>query len=537
MTTPHRDLFMIGPDGSRKPPPLEIVGAKAAELWHMTRLGLKVPSAFVLSTRLCGPVNRQDDEATRTLEQCLAKGIAYLEQATGRRFGGSRCPLLVSVRSGAARSMPGMLETVLDVGLNGETVRGLIRLTGNPRLAWDCYRRFVQGFAEVVWGLPAAPFEARLAAVKCAEGIAPNDELDPEALERLTTYYRDIAAELAGRQVPDDPMLQLAAVARAVYRSWDSAKACEYRRLNSLDDLSGTAVTVQSMVFGNGGGKSGAGVAFTRNPATGANDLYAEFLFDAQGEDVVSGRRRPSDWKIVARKLPEVAEALSRGARRLEREHREMQDIEFTVEDGHLYFLQARAAKRTPRAAMKVAVDFVREGVIDEAEALRRVSDIDPATAVVARFAGSAAAIGVASPASVGVATGRVALDSARAKVLADQGEPVILVRRDTSTEDVVGFAVAAGILTAVGGRTAHAAVVARQLGKVCLVGCADLVIEPDGRRAKIGGHALAEGDWLSLDGESGEIYAGQREVVRDRPAAELETIGAWRARLAVPAN
>jgi pyruvate,orthophosphate dikinase len=533
----HRDLFLIGPDGSRKPLASESAGAKAAELWRMARLGLRVPPAFVLSTRLCGPVNRQEDEAVRTLERCLGDGIAYLEQATGRRFGDSRRPLLVSARSGAARSMPGMLETVLDVGLNAETVRGLIRLTGNPRLAWDCYRRFVQGFAEVVCGLPATPFEARLADMKRSEAVEHESELDPEALERLTAQYRDVAAELAGRPIPEDPVRQLAAVARAVYRSWDSAKAREYRRLNELDEVAGTAVTVQSMVFGNGGGKSGAGVAFTRNPATGADELFAEFLFDAQGEDVVSGRRRPSDWTAVAKRLPDVADALAHGARRLEREHREMQDIEFTVEDGTLYFLQTRTAKRTPRAALKIAVDLVRQGVIDEAEALRRISDIAPAAAAVARFTGSAHPVAVAVPASVGVATGRVAFDSARAKVLADQGGPVILVRRETSTEDVLGFGVAAGILTAIGGRTAHAAVVARQLAKVCLVGCADLVIEADGRRATIGGHPVAEGDWLSLDGESGDVYLGRLEIVREGPVAELATIEAWKAKVAAPIN
>jgi pyruvate, orthophosphate dikinase len=531
-----RDLFLIGPDGEKQPLASETAGAKAAELWRMARLGLKVPPAFVLSTRLCGPIIRGEDEANQIFNRCLGNGISYLERATGRGFSDTRNPLLVSVRSGAALSMPGMLETVLDVGLNPQTVRGLIRLTGNPRLAWDSYRRFVQGFAEVVWGMPAAPFAARLATVKRTEGVAQDAELDPEALERLATSYRAIAAETRGEEFPDDPVTQLTAAAQAVYRSWASEKARAYRALNGLDDLCGTAVTVQTMVFGNGGGRSGAGVAFTRNPATGAKELYADFLFDAQGEDVVSGRRRASDWNVLTTKLPEVAIALGRGGEQLEREFHDMQDIEFTVEDAKLHFLQARAGKRTPRAALKIAVDLVGEGVIDEAEALRRVGDVDPASVVITRFAGVATAIAAATPASIGVVTGRITFDSTRAVALAARGDPVILVRRETSTQDILGLSVAAGILTAVGGRTAHAAVVARQLGKVCLVGCSALAVDSERRNATIAGQTLAEGDWLSLDGESGEIYAGKRDILREQPHAELAAIAAWKTQFGTSA-
>ena len=530
-----RDLFLIGPDGEKQPLPPETAGAKAAELWRMGELGLSVPPAFVLSTRLCGPINRGENEAKQIFDRCLGKGISYLERATGRGFGDARNPLLVSVRSGAARSMPGMLGTVLNVGLSAQTVHGLIQLTGNPRLAWDSYRRFLQGFAEVVWGMPAAPFAARVHAAKRDEAVAHDGELDPEALEHLATSYRAIVAETEGKEFPDDPVSQLTAVARAVYRSWDTEKACTYRALNRLDGLHGTAVTVQAMVFGNGGGRSGAGVAFTRNPATGAKELYADFLFDAQGDDVVSGRRRPSDWNVLAAKLPEVANALARGADQLEREFRDVQDIEFTVEDAKLYFLQARVGKRTPRAAVKIAVDLVREGVIDEAEAIRRVGDIDPASTVLARFAGAAKAIATATPASVGVATGRIAFDSTRAAALAARGDPVILVRPETSTEDILGLNVAAGVLTAVGGRTAHAAVVTRQLGKVCLVGCSALDIDVEHRSATIAKQALAEGDWLSLDGDSGEIYLGKRDILHEQPQAEFAAIAAWKAECAAP--
>jgi pyruvate, orthophosphate dikinase len=495
----------------------------------MVRLGLHVPPAFVLSTRLCAPINRGEVQAERTFAHCLREGIEYLEHTTGRRFGDPRNPLLVSVRSGAARSMPGMLETVLDVGLNAETVRGLIRVTGNPRLAWDSYRRFVQSFSEVVWGIPPDPFERQLTESKHAEQVEHDYELDPEALERLTIDCREIALEIGAQRILDDATEQLSAVARAVYRSWDSEKAKVYRRLNRLEDLVGTAVTVQTMVFGNGSGRSGAGVAFTRNPATGEKKLYADFLFDAQREDIVSGRRCPGDWNMMATKMPAVARELAAGAQRLEQEFSDVQDIEFTVENAQLYFLQTRAAKCTPRAALKIVVDLVREGLIDVAEGLRRVGDIEPAATARTRFAGSAKSMASATPASDGVASGRIAFDSERAKALSDQGNPVILVRSETSTEDVLGFGIATGILTAVGGRTAHAAVVARQLGKVCLVGCTALAIASKGSRATIGTQVLDEGDWLSLDGESGEIFLGKREIIRELPEAELATIQAWK--------
>jgi len=438
-------------------------------------------------------------------------------------------PLLVSVRSGAAQSMPGMLATILDVGLNAESVRGLIGLTGNPRLAWDSYRRFIQIYAEVVEGVPAAAFEACLAAMIRSENIAQECDLDPEALERVTHEFRIIAARAVGHTIPDAPMEQLRAAARAVYRSWDSPRAIEYRRLNALDPHAGTAVMVQVMVFGNAGGKSGAGVAFSRNPANGSKELYVDFLFDAQGEDVVAGRRIPSDAALLATRLPDVARELADGASRLESEFRDVQDIEFTVEESRLFFLQTRSAKRTPRAALRILVDLVREGLLDPATALARVAEIDLDHARATRFAEKAPAVAKAVPASPGVATGRIAFDAVRAKALAAGGDQVILVRYDTSTEDVAGFAVAVGILTATGGRTAHAAVVARQLGKVCLVGCRELKIHANGNAGEIGGRKIEEGDWISLDGETGEVTVGRRDVVAELPEAELAEVAAWR--------
>ncbi len=521
--------LFIGLAGSADELTPDVAGSKATQLWRMSKLGLNVPPAFVLPTTLCAAVNQHDPQALDALDRGLREGIARLEESTGRRLGDERAPLLVSVRSGAAQSMPGMLATILDVGLNAGSIRGLISLTGNPRLAWDSYRRFIQIYSEVVEAMPAEPFEARLAQMIHAEDVPAECDLDPEALERLTHEFRGIAARGLDRAIPDSPMDQLSAAARAVYRSWESERAREYRRLNKLDNLAGTAVTIQAMVFGNAGGKSGAGVAFSRNPGTGAKELYVDFLFDAQGEDVVAGRRMPGNAELLAARLPQAARELAQGASRLEREFGDVQDIEFTVEEGKLFFLQTRTAKRTPRAALRILVDLVREGLLDPATARARAAEIDLEGVRLTRFVDKAPSVATAIAASPGVASGRVAFDTARAKVLAAGHEPVILVRRDTSTDDVAGFAVAAGILTSVGNRTAHAAVVARQLGKVCLVGCRDLKIRENEHWGEIGGKKIEEGDWISLDGETGGVALGRREIIAELPQQELAEISAWR--------
>jgi pyruvate,orthophosphate dikinase len=506
----------------------ELAGSKAAELWHMARLGLDVPPAFVLPTTLCAGVNAEDRNALGAVERGLAKGIAWLEERTGRRFGDSRAPLLVSVRSGAAVSMPGMLQTVLDIGLNEESLHGLVRLSGNPRLAFDSWRRLIQSHAEVVGGVPAARFDRVLADVVQSERVESEAELDSEALERLALAYRDLAVRL-GSALPDDPRHQLAEAARAVFQSWQAPRAVEYRRLNQVPDDGGTAVTVQAMVFGNSGPRSGAGVIFSRNPANGADEPYLDFLFDAQGEDVVSGRRTPIDARRLQARLPEVARKLDEGVRLIERERHDAQDVEFTVEEGRLYFLQTRSAKRTPIAALRMAVAMVREGLIDRATALARMAPLDLSTLAVSRFAEEATPVAAGISAAPGVASGRVAFSSERAKALAQLGDPVILVRPDPSTEDVAGFAVASGILTAVGGRTAHAAVVARQLGKVCLVGCRALAIDEERPEATLADRRLSEGDWLSLDGDGGTVSLGRRAVV-SQPPVELAEIERWRS-------
>jgi pyruvate,orthophosphate dikinase len=363
-----------------------------------------------------------------------------------------------------------------------------------------------------------------------AEGCVDEGDLDGEALERLAAQYAELPAREGSGAIPAEPMDQLVQAALAVFRSWEGHKARDYRRLNGLDGLAGTAVTVQQMVFGNGGPRSGSGVAFSRDPATGAKGLYVDFLFDAQGEDVVSGRRTPAGIEALASRLPSVATALTQGAARLEQAFGDAQDVEFTVEDGELYFLQTRAAKRTPRAALRIAVDLVREGMIDEAEALARLDGVDLACTAVTRFAEPAEAVARGVPAAPGVASGRVAFNVAAAQRLAETGDPVILIRREPATEDIAGFAAAAGILTAVGGRTAHAAVVARQMARACVVGCAGLAIDEAAGSASLAGRRIAAGDWISLDGESGEVSLGRRQIVSDAPAVELATVAAWRA-------
>jgi pyruvate,orthophosphate dikinase len=520
-------LFIAGGTASAAITP-ELAGSKAAELAHMAKLGLDVPPAFVVPTTLCAGVDAGEMHALKAMEQGLARGIAWLEERTGRRFGDSRAPLLVSVRSGAAVSMPGMLQTVLDIGLNEESVHGLVRLSGNPRLAFDSWRRLIQSHAEVVGGLPAARFDQALAEMIDGEQVESEAELDSEALERLAGAYRELALRL-GHVVPHDPRRQLAEAARAVFQSWQAPRAVEYRRLNRLSDEGGTAVTVQTMVFGNAGPRSGAGVIFSRNPATGADEPYLDFLFDAQGEDVVSGRRTPVDANRLKARLPEVARKLIDGVRVIEHARRDAQDVEFTVEEGRLYFLQTRDAKRTPLAALRMAVAMAGEGLIDRQTALARLTSLDLSALVVSRFADDAAAAATAVSAAPGVASGRVAFSSARAKALAQKGDPVILVRPDPSTEDVEGFATAAGILTAAGGRTAHAAVVARQLGKVCLVGCRALAVDEARSEATLAGTRLSEGDWLSLDGDAGTIVLGKRTIV-SQPPEELAEVERWRS-------
>ena len=500
------------------------VGNKAWNLMRMAQAKLPVPAAFVLPTSWCGRL-----DAAMPLRTALASGVTMLEAATGLTLGSGRRPLLVSVRSGAAVSMPGMMETVLDVGLNGTTVDALIRMTGNPRLAWDCYRRLVQAYAEVVAGLPTAPFDALVAARLVMAEAESERELDFRDLRALTAAMLDCYLDLAGAAFPTDPATQLAAAAEAVLRSWNAPKAVSYRRLNHIDDAAGTAVTVQMMVFGNAGGASGAGVGFTRDPATGERALYFDFQFDGQGEDVVAGRQKLEDHDRLRRVLPATWARLEEICRTLESLFGDAQDFEFTVQSGVLFLLQTRRAKRTDWAALVIAVDMVAEDVLTPAAALAQLQTIDLGSVVRTRFAEPVpATLAVAQAASLGVACGAIALDSAAVARLVAVGRPAILVRHDTETSDIEGMAGAAGILTGSGGRTSHASVVARQLGKVCLVGCPSLDIDLSRRQCRIGGTLLKEGDMLALDGNTGAVHAGQLTITTERPDAALRTIASW---------
>jgi pyruvate,orthophosphate dikinase len=528
----HAPVFFVG-GGHSEPQGIapEVVGNKAWHLMRMDALGLPVPPAFVLPTSVCRDVLARDGRATDDFLDLLATHLRWLENTTGRIFGGSRRPLLVSVRSGAPVSMPGMLETVLNVGLNDTSVGGLIRMTGDPRLAWDSYRRLVEGYATVVRGERPDAW-AELTGRHLDPPLFPTlRDLDAAALRELTREALGLLERHRAGGFPQDPIQQLADSVLAVFRSWRSPKAIEYRRIHGLDDGIGTAAIVQVMVFGNAGGTSGSGVGFTRDPATGQDELYLDFLFNAQGEDVVAGRQAVTDTARLALLLPDVVTRLRRLKEALEAELRDAQDFEFTVQNGELFLLQTRRAARTPWAALQIATDLVDEGLIDPATALERLAGIDLDALVRVRLASDPGREALASctPASIGVAVGPIALDSRRAQAAAAAGRPGILVRHDIATEDVAGMAAAAGVLTARGGRTSHAAVVARQLGVVCLVGCTALSIDLERRRCRIGDRELREGDELSLDGDAGRVFAGRLAVERERPRAALERVARWR--------
>jgi pyruvate,orthophosphate dikinase len=460
--------------------------------------------------------------------------LAALEQASGARFGDDRRPLLLSVRSGAPVSMPGMMETLLNIGLCDATVPGLLRLTGNPRLVWDAYRRLVAGFGETVLGVPAAVFEADLQA---AAGGRDERELDFAELRALTRAHLASVRRAAGQPFPQDPQAQLQAAIGAVLASWQAPKAVDYRRLKDLPDSLGTAVTVQRMVFGNAGGTSGAGVGFTRHPSTGEPQPWVDFLFNAQGEDVVSGRRSAHGHAQLAAVAPRVWDQLLAATRQVERALGDMQDFEFTVENGQLWLLQTRDGKRTPQAQARIALDLCDEGVIDAAEARRRTAGLDPAALSVERVVGGdgSAPLAEAMSAAHGVAVGRVALDEAAARRLAAQGRPVLLVRQDAETSDIAALEQSVGLLTERGARTSHAAVVARQLGKVCLVGCAALQIDPARRQLRFqtpaGEVAVDEGELLTLDGHRGWVLMGAARTEREAPAELLARLAVLRAR------
>ncbi len=531
----------------------ELLGNKGAHLAEMSRLGLPVPPGFTITTAACRhfieSASRFWDEAADE----IAAGVAHLEAATGRRFGDPRDPLLLSVRSGARASMPGMMDTVLDLGLNDETVEGLARQSGDDRFAWDSYRRFVQLYGAVVLGVDRELFEARLEARKKARGVQDDTGLDAGDLRALVSDYEALVAERTGAPFPQAPEAQLRGAVEAVFGSWMGDRAVRYRRLNGIPDDWGTAVNVQAMVFGNLGADSGSGVAFTRDPATGAPDLVGEFLPNAQGEDVVAGIRTPRPLTCAAatrvsaapmeESHPEAFRALAGHLRALESHYGDMQDVEFTVERGRLWILQTRTGKRTARAALRIAVDLVREGRIDERTALRRVEPKALETLLHPAFDPEAPREVVARglAASPGAAVGRVVFTADDAEAWAERGEAVVLARPDTSPEDIHGMQAARGILTARGGLTSHAAVVARGMGRCCVAGAGELRIDPRARVITLpDGGVVREGDWLSLDGGTGEVVLGRLPTVAPEATPELEALLRWAddvRRLRVKAN
>ena len=524
-------VFLIGcgPDGSATGT-VEAMGFKAFNLERMAGLGIAVPAAFVLGTRYCQDFMAGSGALTEEIRAQIRSCVRRLEDTSRLGLGSPRRPLLLSVRSGAPVSMPGMMDTVLNVGLCDGTLPGLMRLTGNPRLAWDSYRRLVQGFAEVVQGVPPRALEAAATEELESSGAERLDRLDFRGLRSLTARFLDVYAEVVGAPFPQSPADQLDAAVAAVFRSWNSDRAVAYRRAHHISDDVGTAVTVQRMVFGNSGGSSGAGVAFTRDPATGENSLYLDFAFNAQGEDVVSGRTALEHGADLARRLPRVYDELLALKEQLEREFGDAQEIEVTVQDGRLFLLQARAAKRTGLAALRIAVEQLEEGLLSPEQAERNLADVDLASLEFVHVAGTGGMIPLArgTAASIGVASGRIAMNPARAVELAREGRRVLLVREDIATSDIVAIEAAAGILTARGGRTSHAAVVARQLGKACIVGCTELSIAPGERECSIAGHALHEGDVLCLDANTGAIFAGEPHITRLRPDGLIERLGRY---------
>lgn len=524
-----RRLVVLHAGGAAQADPW-VVGAKAANLVRLADAGLPVPPGFVLGTEVCAGY-RAHHQLGPEVAALLDVGVAHVERDTGRRFGAPRRPLLVSVRSGAPVSMPGMLDTVLDVGLCDATVAGLLRASGDPAFVWDSYRRLVQGYGEIVDGCPPAAFDAELDAVVRQHGVPDVSELDVASLRELVARLLAAYRSAAGRPFPQDPRRQLEQAVEAVLRSWDSERAVEYRRLQGVPDLPGTAVTVQAMVFGNLGSRSGSGVAFTRDPATGAHQMYVDFLPAAQGEDVVGGRRAATGSPPLVATVPRLDRQLESVGATLEELFADAQDFEFTVEDGELWLLQTRSAKRTPLAALQIACDLVDEGLIDPGVAVDRLSGYDLETIVVLRLEGEPGVrpAGHATPASAGVAAGAVALDVDAARRLAGQGQDAILVRGTASTADVAALAACRGLLTATGSRTSHAAVVARQLGVVCLVGCPDLSIDLDARQFRLGGRLFRESGTITIDGSSGLVYPGALRLVEHRPTALIDRVRAWR--------
>jgi pyruvate,orthophosphate dikinase len=520
----------------------ELLGGKGIGLAEMTQLGVPVPAGFTITTDACRAYMAAGGELPDGLDEEVDEHLASLEEKTGKRFGDPRDPLLVSVRSGAAVSMPGMMDTILNLGLNDEAVQGLAERTGNARFANDSYRRLIQMYGEVVDGIDGHLFEDALSKLKSEHDAAQDVDLSGEDLAQLVETYKETYQRETGAPFPQDARDQLTRAVRAVFESWENPRAQVYRRAHHIPDDLGTAVNVVQMVFGNKGEQSGTGVAFTRDPSTGEQGLYGEFLADAQGEDVVAGIRTPEPLGEMQKALPEAFEQLTDTMGRLERHYRDVQDIEFTVEDGRLYLLQTRSAKRTAAAALKSAADMVDEGLISREDAVARI-DADQLDQLLHPMIDPSASVEVIAQglnASPGAASGEIVFDADTAAERGSNGDDVILVRWETTPDDIHGMIAAKGILTAHGGMTSHAAVVARGMGKPCVAGCEALSVDVKARKASLNGHDLGEGDLLTIDGGTGRVILGSVPLVPPQINEDFETILGWAddmRRLKVRAN
>ncbi len=509
-----------------------LLGGKGANLAEMTNIGLPVPQGFTVTTEACTKYyedgKKLGDDVVAQIKEYLAK----LEQITGKKFGDKTNPLLVSVRSGARASMPGMMDTILNLGINDEVAEGLANLTQNPRFAYDSYRRFIQMFSDVVMGLDKSKFERIIDDMKAKKGIKLDIEFDADDLKDMVVKFKDFYKKEMKSDFPTDPNVQLIEAVKAVFRSWDNPRANTYRRMNDIPSSWGTAVNVQTMVFGNMGETSGTGVAFTRNPATGEKKLFGEYLMNAQGEDVVAGIRTPNPISTLEKQNPEIYKQFTEICEILENHYNDMQDMEFTIEKGKLYMLQTRNGKRTAKAALKIAVDLVKEGRINKDQALLMLDPKQLDALLHPTFdekdLKNAEVIAHGLPASPGAATGKIVFTAERAKELSANKEKVVLVRLETSPEDIEGMAVSQGVLTARGGMTSHAAVVARGMGTACVAGCGDLFVDEENKTCTIAGKEYHEGDEISFDGSTGNVYGRKIDTRPASVTGDFATIMEW---------
>ncbi|MCI8944562.1 MAG: pyruvate, phosphate dikinase [Clostridia bacterium] len=515
-------------DGDRK----DLFGGKGANLAKMTSWGMPVPQGFTITTEACTKYYEDGEKIADSIVEEIFDALAKVEADAGKKFGDEKNPFLVSVRSGARASMPGMMDTILNLGLNDVSVKGLAAKTGNPRFAYDCYRRFIQMFSDVVMGTPKSEFEKIIDKVKEEKGVKSDTELTADDLQQLIKLFKEVYFKHQGKEFPQDPKVQLIEAVKAVFRSWDNPRAIVYRRMNDIPGSWGTGVNVQSMVFGNMGETSGTGVAFTRDPSTGEKKLYGEYLMNAQGEDVVAGIRTPMTIDHLAQTNKAVYDQFVAIADKLEKANKDMQDMEFTIEEGRLYMLQTRNGKRTARAAIKIACDLVQEGMITEKEALLKIEPKQLDALLHPQFEAKALkkanAIATGLPASPGAACGKISFTAEEAVERSNKGEKVVLVRLETSPEDIEGMYAAEGILTVRGGMTSHAAVVARGMGACCVAGCGDIKIDEEKRVIYVGGKQYTDQDYISLDGSTGKVYGEQIATEEATISGDFETIMKW---------